>query len=55
MTLRTRHSIELLNASPQAALLAVILMTTLVERKSEESKLGNVDRFHDRVAAVEGV
>jgi len=40
MTLRTRHSIELLDASPQAELLTVILMTTLVEQKSEESSLG---------------
>lgn len=40
MTLRTRHSIELLDASPQAELLTVILMTTLVEQKNEESGLG---------------
>ena len=40
LTLRTRHSIELLDASPQAELLTVILMTTLVEQKSEESQLG---------------
>ncbi|KQQ31069.1 hypothetical protein ASF61_17760 [Duganella sp. Leaf126] len=40
MTLRTRHSIALLDPSPQAALLTVILMTTLVEQKSDERKLG---------------
>lgn len=39
LTLRTRHSIELLDGSPQAELLTAILMTTLMMQKGEENHM----------------
>lgn len=39
LTLRTRHSIELLDSSPPAELLTAILMTHLVAQKGEDKKM----------------
>lgn len=40
LTLRTRHSIELLNSSPQVELLTAILMTALLAQKGEDNQMG---------------
>lgn len=40
LTLRTRHSIELLDDSPQAELLTAILMIHLLAQKSEDDQIG---------------
>lgn len=39
MTLRTRHSIDLLDTTPQAELLTAILMTNLLAQKGEDSQM----------------
>lgn len=39
LTLRTRHSIDLLDTTPQAELLTAILMTSLVAQKREDRQL----------------
>lgn len=39
LTLRTRHSIELLDSSPQTELLTAILMTNLLANKREDNKM----------------
>ena len=39
ITLRTRHSIDLLDTTPQAELLTAILMTHLLAQKGEESQM----------------
>lgn len=39
LTLRTRHSIELLDSSPPAQLLTAIMMTHLLAQKGEDNKM----------------
>ena len=47
LTLRTRHSIELLDGSPHAELLTAILMTTLMMQKGEENHMGAAGQDHN--------
>lgn len=44
LTLRTRHSIDLLDTTPQAELLTAILMTHLVAQKSEDNRMGAAEQ-----------
>ena len=44
LTLRTRHSIDLLDKTPQAELLTAILMTHLVAQKSEDNRMGAAEQ-----------
>ncbi|WP_308923011.1 hypothetical protein [Janthinobacterium sp. J1-1] len=44
MTLRTRHSIDLLDTTPQAELLTAILMTHLLAQKREDNRMGAAEQ-----------
>ena len=44
LTLRTRHSIDLLDTTPQAELLTAILMTHLLAQKSEDNRMAAAEQ-----------